>query len=467
MTIRPVIALEFNELSPVLMEKFISEGKLPNFAKLKAQSVTAITDAEESGKELEPWIQWVTVHTGLSYAQHKVFDLGDGHKLNAPRLWDMVSDSGKKVWICGSMNAAIQGGRINGQVLPDPWSTGIEPYPQTEFAPFFHLVKQYVQEYSRDKVPLGVADYARFGWFMLTHGLSFKTVWMTVKQLAGERGGKSKWKRAFILDRLQFDVFRHYWKSQKPAYATFFLNSTAHMQHYYWRNMEPEKFQIQATAQEQAEYARAIEEAYIRMDDIVGETLAMAPEAAIVFITALSQHALSKYDESGGKQVFRPHNDAALLKFAGVTAKYQYAPVMAEEFHLYFDNELAAADAEKKLAALRLDGQPVMRVRRTENEIFAGCDIFTPPAAEAHITSTLSNRSAEFYELFYRIHGMKSGSHHPDGMLWIRHAEMAPRTVAERIPLRQVAPTLAQLLEIPGYAQRFESPAFTEQKAVA
>ncbi len=81
---KPVLLLEFNELSPTLMDRFIGEGKLPNFERLRAESHVLVSDAEEEPPRLEPWIQWVTVHTGLSYAEHGVFRLGDPHKVKVP-----------------------------------------------------------------------------------------------------------------------------------------------------------------------------------------------------------------------------------------------------------------------------------------------------------------------------------------------------------------------------------------------
>jgi hypothetical protein len=61
-----VIVLEFNELTPALVDRFIAQGHLPNFARLRAESIVAVTDAEETFPTLEPWIQWVTVHTCLT-----------------------------------------------------------------------------------------------------------------------------------------------------------------------------------------------------------------------------------------------------------------------------------------------------------------------------------------------------------------------------------------------------------------
>jgi hypothetical protein len=60
-----VILLELNELSPDLMSRFIDEGELPNFRRLRAQSTLYTTDADEDPPSLQPWIQWITVHTGV------------------------------------------------------------------------------------------------------------------------------------------------------------------------------------------------------------------------------------------------------------------------------------------------------------------------------------------------------------------------------------------------------------------
>jgi len=53
----PAIVLELNELTPTLMWRFMSEGRLPNFSRLFEESHAFITDAGEDPPRLEPWIQ--------------------------------------------------------------------------------------------------------------------------------------------------------------------------------------------------------------------------------------------------------------------------------------------------------------------------------------------------------------------------------------------------------------------------
>ena len=64
--------------------------------------------------------------------------------------------------------------------------------------------------------------------------------------------------RSVLLDRLQFDLFRWHWQRERPALSTFFLNSTAHFQHFYWRNLEPDRFRVRPTDEEQRALADAV-----------------------------------------------------------------------------------------------------------------------------------------------------------------------------------------------------------------
>ena len=56
---KPVILLEFNELCPPLLHKWMDNGDLPNFKAFYDQSASFITDVDVTDpKYLEPWIQW-------------------------------------------------------------------------------------------------------------------------------------------------------------------------------------------------------------------------------------------------------------------------------------------------------------------------------------------------------------------------------------------------------------------------
>jgi len=459
---KSVIVLEFNELSPSLMDKFIGQGRLPNFARLRDQSAVYTTDAEEAAPNLEPWIQWVTVHTGLGFEQHGVFELDRGVDLNAPRIWDLVSAAGGSAFVCGSMNPGYLPG-LRGAIVPDPWSTRAAPYPERTFDTYYDYVRRNVQEHSREKSPVSPQDHLKFLAFMLNHGLSWKTISRTVSQLASERGGKFRWRRATILDRLQWDVFSHYWRRHRPTYATFFLNSTAHFQHYYWRNLQPELFALKPAAGEQAEYENAVLFGYQSMDQLAGECLQMAgPDTAIVLCSALSQQPCVAWEEKGGKVSYRPHDFDALLRWAGVSGAWRSAPIMSEQFHLYFSDAASAADAARKLESIEvgeINGEKAMLARCEGNQIYAGCKLFHQVNESDRIVCRETGAEARFFDLFYRISGMKSGMHHPDGILWISQSAKEARKPGGRISLRRVMPMLLDLVGVPVPVESTEVPA--------
>ena len=441
-----VILIELNELSPALMERFIQSGELPNFERFRRQSQVYTTDAGEQPPFLEPWIQWVTVHTGMPYSAHKVFNLADGHKLDAPRLWDVLSANGRSSWVCGSMNAGYKPG-MNGMVLPDPWATELRP-STLELDAYFEFVQRNVAEYSNEKIPLSPIDYAKFGVFMATHGLSPESVVGLTLQLAEERANpKARWKRAAALDLLQFDVFRHYYKKMRPSLATFFANSTAHYQHYFWRNLDPQGFQLKPTEQDQAEHRDAILFGYQRMDSLVGRFIDLAgPDTTLVFCTALSQQPYLLFEADGGKLCYRPRDFDKFLTAAGVRDYLEAVPVMTQNFHVRFQNEADASRASLQLLALSLGGDRLLAVHVDGNSLHVGCCLHGKIDDRATIEG--GPEPLRFGELLYQIEGVKSGMHHPDGMLWIRQPDRQHAVHADKLPLTRVAPMILDMFSI-------------------
>ncbi|MBN8507265.1 MAG: hypothetical protein J0L57_01490 [Burkholderiales bacterium] len=91
-----LILVEFNELCPDLIGRYIDEGALPNFRRLRDRSVQFITESDEKADpNLEPWIQWYSLHCGIPFSEHGVFRLGEGAQRNHRSLWDRLADVGR------------------------------------------------------------------------------------------------------------------------------------------------------------------------------------------------------------------------------------------------------------------------------------------------------------------------------------------------------------------------------------
>jgi hypothetical protein len=381
-------------------------------------------------------------------SEHGIFRLSEGHKLQQSNVWDLVSKQGRPIWICGSMNANCENG-TKGYLLPDPWSTDLAPQP-ADLLPYFRFVQRNVQEHTNEKVALSKADYLEFVRFMIAHGLSAASAISIVTHLLNEkRTGTGRWRRAFILEQLQFDVFKAVYRRIQPAFSTFFLNSTAHMQHLYWRYLEPELFTAPLDPKKKLEYESSILEGYQAMDDLLGRLLRLVgDEATVVLSTALSQQPCLRYEGEGGKWAYRPKDFAQLIAFAGITSPCRAEPVMAEQFWLRLDNDGDAAVAETKLASIKVAQERAFYAKRDGNGVFVSCSIHHPLPNDAVLKIEGSDRSMPFFDMLYSMEVGKSGMHHPDGMLWIRHASSNHKVHSERVPLLSVAPTLLNLLGV-------------------
>jgi hypothetical protein len=149
-----------------------------------------------------------------------------------------------------------------------------------------------------------------------------------------------------------------------------------------------------------------------------------------------------------------------LLQLVGIDmAGAEVAPLMAEEFLLTFPDDSAAEIAMARLGEARIgDGEPLFRMQSAEGPRFkAGCAVndWSPHRASATMPD---GRQVPFDDLFYRIHSIRSGRHHPDGCFWVQSA--APRRVEERVPLTSVAPSILRLFGVnaPSYMKEPEVP---------
>ncbi len=435
-----VISLEFNELTLPLIHKFWDQGHLPNFRKFFAESHCFTTDAEENGESLNPWVQWVTFHTGLSFANHQVFRLNEADRVRGRQVWDLLSDAGFRTWVCGSMNTSYTH-KFDGALIPDPWTSNTPATP-ADFQPYVDFVRRQVQEHTNERKDNSIIDSARFLQFLATHGLSAGTIWSIASQHISEFNGGGSWKRASLLDRIQFDLFSWYFRRYRPAFSTFFLNSTAHYQHAFWRHMDPEPFSIRPSQEERTEFGDAVLHGYQQMDKLLGKFVRLgAGNATIILSSGLSQQPCTIYEETGGKRFYRPHDMERFLAFAGIDSYERYSPVMSEQYHIYFQNEESRNRASRKLENLQVDGRPVMGVRNEgATGIFMGCCVFDALPDSATIVS--EREEAPFHQLFYSAGTLKGGMHHPEGFCWIRTSQREHVAYAEPVPLRAIAPTI-------------------------
>jgi hypothetical protein len=445
---RPWIILEFNELCPELLRQWVDDGRLPQFKAFYDASQVFLAGADATEADyLEPWIQWYSVHTGLDCAQHGVFHLTDGPAAGHLDVWRALIQAGYRVASFASMNA--KGFASPGSLfLPDPWCTSESPYPPA-LAAYQDVIRTKVQENSNGQdESLGKKAYLDLLRFLMAHGLQFSTVASIVRQVASElaSGGVTSWRRAVLLDRLQFDLFHHYWLRDRYDFATFFLNSTAHYQHAYWHLAFPEDFPVSPRSGAGDDPKRdAILFGYLQMDRMLARFRRLEERGAmLVLSTALSQQP----NPAAGRCYYRPRDVVALLNRLGVRP-LSLMPVMAEQFTARFSSPSEAEAARTALSRLTFDGQSVFYFDPApEGELFFGSRVRHRVPVDATVEFGGDPPQGEpFCEVFYELPHTKSATHHPESALWFKTG--THRVHAEKVSILDILPTALDYYDVP------------------
>lgn len=432
---RPVIVLELNELCPPILDRMMDAGELPNFQALHARSDVHVTWTDDP--DLEPWVQWVTLHTGCKQDVHGAKELDEGYKIKKPRVWDVLDGMGYSTLVFGSMNSAATSDGVF--LVPDPWSVRVAA-TDPSYKAFHEFISFNVTEHTNKRAKPSRKLALDFARFMVSRGLSISTTMSAIRQLASEKtsGRDMKWRRSMILDLLLWDVFENEYKRRRPDFATFFANSTAFLQHRYWRHMEPEAYQVKPSEAEMAAYGDAVESSYRHMDEIVGRAMKLVgPQGRIVFATALSQEANLRYEHIGGKFVYRPVDFEDLAEFAGAPTNVTFEPVMTHQAWASCANEDDAIAFEAAMNGLQSNGKTVMGWRRDGARVFFWCDLISKVDSDMTLTSQ-TGVTKEFSELFDLVGQVNNSQHNRSGCFWIQRDDAKSVVHEQRLPLEQV-----------------------------
>jgi hypothetical protein len=342
------------------------------------------------------------------------------------------------------MNA--KGFRAEGSLfLPDPWCNTEEPYPQ-ELSVFSRFIASNVRDNSRrENAGMSKFDALRFLLFMARHGLRGSTVAAVVRQIWSDTVLRQKtwWRRAVLLDKFQFDVFKWYWDRNQPDFSSFFLNSTAHYQHAYWHCLFPEEFPASGNNASLESYKDAILFGYQEMDKLLASCFELESQGAtLVLSTALSQHANVRAD----RIYYRPLDAAAMLARLGITPA-QLLPVMADSFAAQYATQAETDAARGKLASLRCNGRPVITFGPAPDLTLYFSASAIRDRVEQDVLLEGYPGAARFGEIFYPLPHTKSGAHHPDSVLWFKDG--VHQVHADKVSILDILPTILEYLGIP------------------
>ncbi len=343
---KQLILLELNEINFDLVKCYLSKfpGRFRGFEKLLTNKGIH-TSSEAVYEELEPWIQWASVHTGKSYAEHKLFRLGDVVGSRVPQIFEQLEKVGVTVGGISPMN--VENRLIKpAYFIPDPWTK--TPTDDSWWSKRLgSAVAQAVNDNAQSKITktsalsilLGLIRFAKFKHYSLYFKLARKSI-------------GASWRRALVLDLFLHDLHTSFYKNKKPQFSTLFLNAGAHIQHHYFHNSP--FVSSEAKFKNPHWYISPKLDPFSEMldvyDYIVEEYLA-DDEYELIVATGLSQ---LPYDRI--KYYYRLKDHFDFLKKIGINF-LDIHPRMTRDFLVTFASVEDAAKAQNILSGLRISGK--------------------------------------------------------------------------------------------------------------
>jgi hypothetical protein len=400
---KKLMLIELNELNFRFIEAYARQGLMPNFARLVAECGLRETTSETAYEELEPWIQWVTAHTGLSYAKHRVFRLGDIVYTDLPQIWEELEADGYRVGAMSPMNAKC---RVRNPVffVPDPWTSTDVKAPAI-LRMLYSAIRQLVNDNAQKRITFAAAAKLMLGFVRYADPCHY------ARYLGLLRGVRSApWRRALVLDLLLADAYVRIASRDVPDFASLFLNAGAHIQHHYMFSSSVYEGDASNPAWYVSKELDPVREVYELYDHLLGQIMGSFPNVRFVIATGLHQ---DPHQELTYYWRLRAH--AGFLKKHGC-AFTRFEPRMSRDFLVCCgDAESAARTAGILREATVEGGVPLFEVD------VRGLDMFVTLSYPREITPLTMYKMGgrDFADLHSEVAfvAIKNGQHNGVGYL--------------------------------------------------
>jgi hypothetical protein len=398
------ILVGLNELNFDYIKFYINQGLLPNFKKILDIQPPIETVSEGDYKLLEPWVQWVTIHTGKTFEEHKVFRLGD--VVNNPKLSQIFEELEAEGLSVGAVSPFNAENRLKNPsfFVPDPW-TKTEPSGNWIVKALYQAVHQSVNDNAKSKLKFKSMFSLGLGLLLYVPLLRWSHYLKTIFEV------KKPGAKAIILDSLLADVHLTLWKKHKPDFSNLFLNSGAHIQHHYLFNSKaylgniknpewycPKDYDplINILSEYDKQIGKLLKQKDLKI--IIATGLHQQPHEHLTFYWRLKEHV--KFAEMIG-----------LKKFSEIL------PRMSRDFLVKFKNETDAINAKKLLNSFysSKDDIKIFEVDNRGTSLFVELVYPNDIDESVSIYSKESNLKLEKFKSYLAFVAIKNGEHNGIG----------------------------------------------------
>ena len=334
-----MLIIELNEFDPEYLKKASRKLNLEHINKIfKLKHTVTVTDEKEEYQGLDPWVQWVSIHSGKPFGQHKVCRLSETKKQNFKQIWNIFGEN--KNYSCGIwgvMNAPCNSKKGIKFFVPDPWSFDEKALPNN-LNDFLSLPRYMAKNYLSTNLPKFIKESFKMCKFILINrgqGKTRRFFRMLVKSIL--ISGINIHTLSTLLDFLSTLYFIDLKDKFNTNFNIIFLNHIAHIQHQFWD--EPDK-----------EISKHMRLALIICNEIIGLLIkSMRKDEELMIINGLKQ----KIVKGEGYFLYRQKDPISFFKLFGVKS-IDTEQNMTNDGVLLFDNKENRDEAIKLLNSLSL-----------------------------------------------------------------------------------------------------------------
>lgn len=401
---KKVVLIELNEINFDAASFYIERSEyLPGFQKLIDEGIVR-TEAEPEYENLEPWIQWPSVHTGKTFEVHKIFRLGDFVNSTDEQFFEKVEKAGFSVGVISAMNASNKL-KTPAYFIPDPWTK--TPCDNTFFSrSITDAIIQAVNDNSQSKLTIKTLFNLGLAFIALVKPSRYVPMAKYALSALG-----TPWRMALFLDMMLYEIHKTLFKRKRPNFSTLFLNAGAHIQHHYFFNSP---YVDSPELQNPTWYIGKDHDPFLEMlkvyDDMMLDLFEL-PNTEIIVATGLSQKPYKKL-----KFYYRLKDHASFLEKIGVEFT-DVVPRMTRDFLVSFDTEEQALKAEQQLSKI-LVNKEVNLFEEIDNR---GKEIFVVLTYPSEITDktmiSYSGKESQLSDVVTFV-AIKNGEHQSKGFAY-------------------------------------------------
>jgi hypothetical protein len=407
--IERTLVIELNEFNIELLQQAAERFGLENVRTVlnwRHCETKADHDKEHSG--LDPWCQWVSIHTEQPSSSHNVIRLGDVDKLKHGQIWERLGEQGISTGVWGVMNARRNNAPQNCFFTTDPWNFTERPYPES-VAGFFALPVYYSKNY----MDLSYTQATRAALTTLgavLRQLPVATLWkdflFVLRQVRGSKLNTCFLFGAFEL--LSTRLFLKFRKKHNPEVCFVFLNLIAHFQHHDWKSVDGVD-----------DSARAV---FSFLDRILGALLLeQTGSQRVLLLNAFTQKNVSREAFFCYRQI----NPLGFLQRVGLQP-VRVEQCMTNDGHAFFASAEACQRAADCLRGARIGDVPAFAIEVDELQ---PTRLFYQFAYWGSAdTSTKLEIAGEVIPLFneFALHAKRTGAHVTEGSAFFKGLELPP-----------------------------------------